>query len=268
MLIKVGLIQFSVQPGNIIINENKARDLVAKATQAGAELVVLPELWNCGYDLPNLTKLAQNLHDSSVNLLRSLAQEHKIFIFGGSIGEKKNGAYYNTAVAVDSRGFVAGKYRKIHLFPLGLEEDKYFSPGLEWGLIETPWGKAGIELCYDLRFPELMRNLVLRGARFIVIPAQWPAAREEHWKTLCRARAIENQVFIIACNRSGCDGKLKYAGRSMVISPWGEIIAQADDDPGVTMAEIELNEIENVRKMIPVWEHRCDLLDEIDHSQL
>ncbi|MDD2496990.1 MAG: carbon-nitrogen family hydrolase [Desulfitobacteriaceae bacterium] len=268
MKIKVGLIQLSVQPGNISINEKNAQDLVEKAAQAGSELVVLPELWNCGYDLPNLNKLAQTLHGSSVNLLRSLAQEYKIFIFGGSVGEKKSGDYYNTAVMVDSRGFVAGKYRKIHLFPLGLEEDKYFAPGSEWGLIETPWGTAGIELCYDLRFPELMRNLVLRGARFVVVPAQWPAAREDHWTTLCRARAIENQVYIIACNRSGCDGKLKYAGRSMVISPWGEIITQADDESGLTIAEIDLNEAEKVRKMIPVWEQRCDLLDEIDHSQL
>lgn len=125
MMIKVGIIQFPILPGEIGINEKNARDLVKKAAQAGAELVVLPELWNCGYDLAHLNKLAQNMHGSSVSLLRSLAQEYKIFIFGGSIGEKKNGSYYNTAVALDARGFVAGKYRKIHLFPLGLEEDKY-----------------------------------------------------------------------------------------------------------------------------------------------
>lgn len=268
MKIKVALIQFSVVPGQVELNERTVEQMIARAAEQNAQIAVLPELWNCGYDLGNLPNLAQNLHGSSVSLLRRLSKEYHMFIFGGSVAERRQGKYFNTAVVIDQQGFLVGKYRKVHLFPLHLQENKYFTGGGRWGLVETPWETAGIALCYDIRFPELIRNLALRNARFVVIPAQWPLARVDHWVTLCRARAIENQIYIIAANRTGRDGTGTYPGKSLIISPWGKIIAEAGEQPDVITAEIELEEINRVRETIPVFPDRRPLLDEIDNSQL
>lgn len=265
---RIAIIQFSVCPGNIKLNEQTTARLIEQAAACRANVIVLPELWNCGYDLAHLPRLAQDSQGSSISLLKKLALKYGIFIFGGSFAEKKNGAFYNTAMVIDQKGLVAGKYRKIHLFPLGLEEDKYFSSGEEWGLVETPWGLAGVALCYDIRFPELVRNLVLRGARYLVVPAQWPESRLDHWITLCKARAIENQVFLFAANRTGQDEKITYPGTSLIISPWGHVIKSGSGEPEIVIADIDFNEIEEARGILPVFSDRRGILDEIDNSQV
>ncbi len=267
MIIKAAVSQFNIKPGNLNLNLQAMELHMGIAARSQADLIVLPELWNCGYDLANLPRLAQTLNGPIVIRLKELAKKHRLFIFAGSIAEKKDRTFYNTALAIDSKGNLVGKYRKIHLFPLGFEEDKFFSGGEDWGLIETPWGMIGIVICYDLRFPELVRNLVLRGARIIIVPSQWPESAIDHWVTLCKARAIENQVYIIGANRTGLDGTIQYSGKSLIVSPWGNVIIQGKDNPEVLIADIDTEEIEKARETLPDLSCRCSILDEIDNSQ-
>ena len=266
---KAALVQFDILPGQTALNEAAAERLIVKSAELGADMVVLPELWNVGYDLPQLGNLAQDMGGSSIKLLSRLARENNIFIFGGSIAEIKNGRYYNTAPVFNQKGDLIHKYRKLHLFPLGLEEDKYFTAGDEWGLVDTPWGTFGVALCYDLRFPALLENLALRGAQALVIPAQWPTIRINHWLLLNQARAIENQAFVLACNRTGKDKSGKYSGCSMLVDPFGGIISGGAEanHPGVLLGELDFGLLPKCRRGIPFYSDRRRIIDEIDDSQ-
>jgi len=265
--VKLAIIQFNIRPGDIAANEAKVAALVQQAAAKGAQAVVLPELWNCGYALKDLVTLAQSSRGTSINLLKKLAKKYGLFVFGGSIAELKDGRYYNTQIIINAEGSVISKYRKIHLFSLGLQEDEYFTPGQEWVLSDTPWGQAGLMLCYDLRFPELARNLALRGAKLLVVPAQWPAARLAHWQILAQARALENQVFVIAVNRFGEDTSGVYNGHSLVVSPWGDILLDAVQEE-LSLVDIDMSLVDEARSKLPVLEERRRILDEIDDSQL
>lgn len=265
---KAAVIQFDIRPGDISANEKNAAEWITKAAEAGAELIVLPELWNCGYYFDDIASVAQDMRGSSIKLLQKLAKKHSVYIIGGSIAERRNGEIYNTSMAVNSGGEVVQKYRKVHLFPLGLAEQDYFSSGDEWNIIETPWGKIGMILCYDLRFAEFIRNLVLRGAQAIVVPAQWPQVREHHWDVLLQARAIENAVHIIAANRVGQDGSGTYGGHSAIVDPLGDVLVQGDDEAGFWLADIDFDRHSEVLDMIPVLHDRKAILDEIDNSLL
>lgn len=267
---KIALIQFDIIPGDILYNEATVEKLVEQCAAQKVDAVVLPELWNCGYDLKNLEKNAQTITGSSVKLMARLAKKFGMYIFGGSIAEKKAGKYYNTMFVFNEKGDIIEKYRKIHLFPLVLEEQKYFEAGDEWGMVDTPWGKFGLMLCYDLRFTELARNLALRGAKALIIPAQWPKPRIGHWHTLNVARAIENQLFIFATNRTGKDLSGKYVGCSMIVDPLGEVLAGGLEakDAGIIIADCDFSQIEDIRRSIPVYNDRANLLDEIDNSLL
>lgn len=267
---KAALVQFDVLPGQTALNEAAVERLIIKSAELGADMVVLPELWNVGYELGRLDVLAQDMGGSSVKLLARLAKEYGIFIFGGSIAEVKNGRYYNTAPVFNQKGELVHKYRKLHLFPLGLEEDKFFTAGDEWGLVDTPWGRFGLALCYDLRFPALIENLSLRGAQAIVVPAQWPTLRVNHWMLLNQARAVENQAFVLACNRTGKDRSGKYPGCSMLIDPFGDVVSGGIEatHPGVLLGELNLELLRKSRGGIPFYSARRRIIDEIDDTQI
>ncbi|WP_214659130.1 carbon-nitrogen family hydrolase [Candidatus Formimonas warabiya] len=267
MVVKVALIQFNIVSGDLDHNLTTVTEQIEIAAQGHADLILLPELWNCGYDLLHLPHLAQGLQGPTVSTIRELAKKYKLFIFAGSIAEKKDGVYYNTTVAIDQKGSIVGKYRKIHLFSLGFEEDKFFSGGEDWGLVETPWGLAGMIICYDLRFPELMRNLALRGARFIVVPAQWPESKVDQWITFCKARALENQVYLFGTNCTGTDLEIPYPGKSLIVSPWGDVIKEGTSNQEVVLADIDMDEVDKAREALPALFERRSILDEIDNSQ-
>lgn len=263
---KAAIIQLAVKEGQIAENEKKALALLEEAAKQGSELLVLPELWNSGYDLEHLSLFAAPLGENTgIQKLQKLAAAFGVYIVAGSVATRKNGNYYNTSVTIDKQGNIIGEYDKIHLFPLGLQEDKYFTAGDHFCLVDTPWGKLGVILCYDVRFPALCRNLVLRGATILVVPAEFAQARITHWQILNRARAIENQCFVLAANVTGEIGS-PYSGSSMIISPWGEIIAQGDEKEQIVYGELDFTQIEKVRRVIPVFQQRQDILDEIDHK--
>lgn len=254
MTLKLSLAQMDIKLGDPEANFALARQWTAEAAQRGSELIIFPELWSSGYDLENWQKHASALGQGMFASLSDLAAEFKIGI-AGSILESRNGKAYNTLTLFDSKGEQQAVYRKVHLFRL-MQEEKWLAPGEESVLVETNWGKTGLAICYDLRFVELFRKYALAGAKAIIIPAEWPARRTAHWQTLLRARAIENQMVIIAVNRVGESNGEIFSGRSAVIDPWGETIVEGDDRQSLLHAEIDMGLVDEVRKRIPIFEDR------------
>ena len=242
--INVGIIQFDVRVGEVSANQQKVYENIHQLGEKKTNIVVLPELWSSGFDPSGIRKYAEKTPEI-INDLSKLAIEHHMMI-AGSMPEFHNGCVYNTLYLIDENGAIAGAYRKIHLFP-PLGETSCFNPGYRPVVCRTSLGIIGMMICYDLRFPELCRSLALQGAQLIVISAQWPATRIDHWDVLLRARAIENHVFIVACNRCGQQEGLLFNGHSQIISPSGKVLAMLDHNQGEITAELDLTEISTVK---------------------
>ena len=245
-------IQFTVTQGDVGANLAYVREALTRVAGQGATLAVLPEMWSSGFAYKNLNELALRTAGIVEELLE-LSRELKLVIVG-SMPEPNGVKVFNTIYVVDN-GTLAGVYRKIHLFSL-LGEDKAFSGGERWLLAETSIGKIGVIICYDLRFPELSRRLALEGAQVICVPAQWPKPRQEHWRTLLRARAIENQLFVVSCNACGQIGKLDFFGMSMIINPKGEVLAEAGEEQCDISAGLDMQEMTDWRAQIPCFDDR------------
>ena len=250
--IKAAAIQFNVKQGDVDANLAYVREALHRVAGQGAQLVVLPEMWSSGFSYKNLNVLALRTA-AIVEELLALSLELKLVIVG-SMPEPNGDKVFNTVHVIDN-GKLAGIYRKMHLFSL-LGEDKAFSGGDQWLLAETTLGKIGVIICYDLRFPELSRRLALEGAVVICVPAQWPRPRQEHWRTLLRARAIENQLYVISCNACGIVGKLDFFGMSMIIDPKGELIAEAGDEEREILGHLDLQALHDWRSQIPCFGDR------------
>ncbi|MFN8371767.1 MAG: carbon-nitrogen family hydrolase [Anaerolineae bacterium] len=250
----VSLAQMNLVLGDVNKNYANAEKLIIEAARRGSQLVVLPELWSSGYALDNAKDLASALNSGTFNQIAALATQHKISIVG-SILEKRGVDVANSAPFFASNGRMMGVYRKIHLFRL-MDEDKWLAPGSAPLSIDLPWGNTGIAICYDLRFPELFRHYAVDGAKMVIIPAEWPIQRVEHWRSLLVARAIENQCYMVACNAAGETGETVFGGHSMIVDPWGKIIVEGGEAPLLLTAQIEMDTVEEVRKKIPVFEDR------------
>ena len=250
--IKASAIQFTVTQGDVDANLAYVREALSRVAAQGANLAVLPEMWSSGFAYKNLNELALRTQ-GIVDELLELSVRHKLVIVG-SMPEPNGDKVFNTVYVVDN-GRLAGVYRKIHLFSL-LGEDRTFSGGDSWLLAETSIGKVGVIICYDLRFPELSRRLAVEGAQVICVPAQWPKPRQEHWRTLLRARAIENQLFVVACNVCGIIGKLDFFGMSMIIDPKGDLLAEAGESKGEIVAGLDMQAMEEWRAQIPCFNDR------------
>jgi predicted amidohydrolase len=250
--IKAAAIQFNVKQGDVDVNRAYVQQALKRAAENGANLAVLPEMWSSGFAYRTLNELALRTAGIVAELLE-LSRELKLVIIG-SMPEPNGDKVFNTVYVADN-GRLAGSYRKLHLFSL-LGEDKAFSGGDHWLLAETSIGKIGVIICYDLRFPELSRRLALEGASVICVPAQWPKPRQEHWRTLLRARAIENQLFVVACNACGLIGKLDFFGMSMIIDPKGEVLAEAGEEEREISATLDLQSMADWRAQIPCFNDR------------
>lgn len=247
-------IQFNIDIGNVEGNMEKAFSGLQRVANQGAQLAVLPEMWSCGYDYKNLSYLA----GETPRVLEKW-QEHCSrlqMVSVGSLPELSDGVIYNTAYLID-RGELLASYRKLHLFST-MGEDRYLGAGNASLVAETSIGRLGIAICYDLRFPELFRKLALAGAEIICIPAEWPKPRQEHWKTLLRARAIENQLFVVAANCCRVQGKLDFFGLSQIVSPLGNVLAIAEEEDTELVAELDFAEMETYRKQICILKDRRD----------
>lgn len=255
MQLTISLGQMDVKLGRPQENVALAKRLVAEAARRGSDLLVLPELWATGYDLARAEFYATPTEMGVFRGIAGLARDYGLAIVGSSLSLTDRGGYANTAVFHTAAGEAIGEYSKIHLFRL-MEEDQYLTAGDKRALVATEWGPIGLAICYDLRFPELFRAYALAGATAVIIPAEWPYPRTEHWRTLLRARAIENQMFVIACNRVGTSGDTTFCGRSAIIDPWGETVIEGGDTEMLLTATIDLAQVTAVRQRIPVFADR------------
>lgn len=249
-------LQFNLTVGDITHNTEKGFAAMRRAAEEGAQLAVLPEMWSCGYDYPNLAVLAAET-PQVIDRWQEVSHETDL-VCVGSLPELAGENIYNTAYVID-RGQVVASYRKLHLFST-MKEDRYLAAGNQSLVAETSVGRLGIATCYDLRFPELFRKLALEGAEIICLPAEWPKPRQEHWDCLLRARAIENQLFVVAANCCGVQGKLDFFGHSQLISPLGNLLALAEEEDIELVAKFDFSEMETYRAQINILgDRRADI---------
>jgi len=253
-VVKAAAVQFNITLGEIDRNLEKVANALQRVNAGGARLVVLPEMWSAGYAYRKLPELAEQ----TPRVLDQVCQWSKNFqmVIVGSLPESADDRIYNTAFVVD-RGEVVGSYRKMHLFSV-MRENDFLGAGDRCLVVPTSLGRLGVAICYDLRFPELFRKLGLEGAEILCLPAEWPVPRQLHWRTLLRARAIENQLFVVAANCCGRQGKLDFFGMSLLIAPRGEILAEGGDTATELLAELDFSEMDDYRNQIPVYRERRD----------
>ncbi|WP_248925492.1 carbon-nitrogen family hydrolase [Paenibacillus hamazuiensis] len=255
--LNIALLQMDIAIGEPDANFAKLETLLAEAVNGSPkpDVIVFPEMWNTGYALDRIHELADPNGERTDALLSAFSREHGVHIVGGSIAEKVGADVRNTIYVYDREGNKVADYSKIHLFRL-MDEEKYLVGGERVGAVQLGEVPAGVMICYDIRFPELARKLALGGAKVLFVPAEWPKPRLHHWRTLLTARAIENQMFVVSCNRVGISGATDFFGHSMVIGPWGEVIAEGDESERIIRASINLDDVDRVRKTIPIFEDR------------
>jgi len=250
--VTVAAIQFNITLGEIDRNLGKAEAALRRVAERGAQLVVLPEMWSAGFAYRKLPELAAET-PRVLERLAALSAELQLTVVG-SLPELAEGKVCNTAYVVD-RGRPAGSYRKLHLFSL-MNENEHIVAGTQSAVVETAVGRLGLAVCYDLRFPELFRKLALDGAEILCLPGEWPVPRQLHWRTLLRARAIENQCFVVAANCCGRQGKLDFFGMSLIVAPRGELLAEADDFATELVAVCDFRELSDYRAQITAFADR------------
>ena len=253
-MLTIALAQMDIRTARPEANLSRARDFAAQAREAGADLLLLPELWLHGYDLERAGEWAAPLGEKGFAQMAALAREFGLHL-AGSLLERHGGGVSNTAVLYAPDGALLGSYRKIHLFRL-MQEPRYLAPGDHATLCPTPWGPVGLAICYDLRFPELFRVMALAGAVLFLVPAQWPVRRIEAWLLLARARAVENELIVAACNRVGSDDQVEFPGHSRVVDPWGHVLVEGDDQERLLIAQADLREIRKARRYLTVYQDR------------
>ena len=248
---KISLIQMNIVEKNKNKNvENGLRLLEQSA--ATSDVIVMPEIWTTGYSLGKLKKEATRIDSELIRSIQIIAKENHTNIIAGSIPiiNDKN-EVTNSSLTIDRDGEIIFQYDKIHLFGM-FNEERFFKQGERLGVYNLDGITCGTAICYDLRFPEYFRYLALKGAKIIFVPAEWPKLRKEVWRLLLQARAVENQIFICAVNCSGSFKGEKFAGSSMIISPNGEILIQAESEEEIASLDINLDEIEKVQSKINV----------------
>jgi len=243
-------IQMDVKPGDISFNLKTAINLTEKALKYTPNIIIFPEMFATGFAYPYINKIAKDFFHELASFLINLSYKTNAYVVGGSVPELFEGRLYNTTIITSPDRKVLGCYRKIHPFTL-TDENKYFSGGDKISVIETPLAKIGINICYDIRFPEIARKLTVEGAEVLIVPAQFPNPRLHHWQALLKSRAIENQLYVVGINRVGGRNP-DYFGHSMAIDPYGDILDELDDKEGILICEMDLARIEEVRKAMPV----------------
>jgi predicted amidohydrolase len=218
----------------------------------GSELVLLPELWPCGYySFSRYQDESEALDGPTVQALSRKAREIGAFLFAGSLVEREGDRLFNTGLLLDSRGQLVARYRKMHLFGYRSEEGRLLCRGDDVVVVPTPWGRAGLSICYDLRFPELYRRMIDRGAEFFLVAAAWPAARREPWILLNRTRALENQAFLFSCNGAGSNCGVTLGGHSLLVDPLGKVLAEGGDGEGLVSFEADPGAVGRARDDFP-----------------
>jgi len=249
----------SIQLG--IGDENKAqriRHVESLLDQArGGQLVILPEIWNIGYFSFDLyPQEAETINGETARRMSQKAKEYGFYLHAGSFVEEEDGKLYNTSLLFHPNGKLIARYRKIHLFGYGSQESQILSRGSEVVVVETDLGHIGLCTCYDLRFPELFRRMLDKGAELFLVASGWPYPRLEHWLMFNRIRAIENSAYLISSNCTGKNRGVQFCGHSMIVNPWGTIVASAGDEECILRGDIDLDQVSKVRREFPAVRDR------------
>lgn len=251
---------------------SNARAAIGKAASMGAELVVIGEMFSCPYATKFFREYGERLSEPfsveacpSAKLLSDMAQEHKLWIVGGSIPELEGDAVYNTCLVFNADGAVVGKHRKAHLFDIDVpatdtrpamkfKESDVLSAGEQLTLVNLPWCRMGVGICYDIRFPEYALALRSRGAKLLVYPGAFNMTTgPAHWSVLVRGRAVDTQAYVAMVSPARSEDPADYQayGHSMVANPWAEVLVEAEHEPGVWVAEVDPDEVDRIRQQVP-----------------
>ena len=259
MEITVSIAQMDVAQGEPERNVERGCAMISEAARRGSQLICFPEMWTTGFGWARNQQLAAG-HAGIHKAIAEQAARCKIWISSPTLSLSPDGSMHNTSFLFGPDGSTAASYNKIHLFS-PFHEDRSIKAGNELCVVATPWGLTGLSICYDLRFPELFRSYALRGVCLQICSAAFPHPRQEHWQVLTRARAIENQVFMLAVNRVGSEeiasqGTAFYCGSSAVIDPWGKPVQEAGEQECLLTAHIDTALCAAARKHIPVLHDR------------
>jgi predicted amidohydrolase len=256
---RIAMIQMDVAIGQPDVNIDRLLDKLLEAVQQSPkpDVIICPEMWNTGYALAELDELADVDGMRTKNIISAFCRKHAVNVIAGSVAVKntEQDCAYNQTYVFNRDGEVISQYAKIHLFQL-MDEHHFLQPGESVSHCDLDGVDAGLMICYDIRFPELARKLALEGAKVLFVSAQWPNPRLQHWRTLLQARAIENQLYVVACNRVGESAGTSFFGHSMVIDPWGEVLVEGSESEQLLSAELDINVVTQIRNKIPVFEDR------------
>jgi predicted amidohydrolase len=258
--VRASLLQIDVNPDESVRSRRERVAGLVRA-QAGADLVVLPELWTVGaFAYEAFDEFAESAEDGpTAKAMGAAAGEARVWLHAGSVVERAfDGTLYNTSLIFGPDGTLRRTYRKIHRFGFDKGEAVMMGGGDEIATVEIPDTGVvlGLATCYDLRFPEMFRQLTDAGAGLLAVPAGWPARRREHWTLLARARAVENQSYVLACCSAGSHAGVEQAGHSQVVDPWGEVLAEAGEGEEVLTAELDPAKVATTREEFPVLRDR------------
>ncbi len=259
---RASLIQIGVDDDESVDSRRRrAASLVSE--QAGADLVVLPELWTTGaFAYESFAAEAEPLEGPTYEAMAKAASDAGVWLHAGSIPERDpDGPLYNTSLVFSPDGQLAAAYRKIHRFGFDKGEAVLMGAGSSLVTVRMPDTTVGLATCYDLRFPELFRGLVDAGAELLVIPAGWPERRRSHWTLLAQARAVENQAYVLACGTAGTHAGVRQAGHSIVVDPWGEVLGEAGAGEEVLTVEFDPGRVATTREQFPALKDRVLGLD-------
>lgn len=269
--IKLALCQMDVID-NKEENLKKASSMIAQSVEENADFIILPEMFNCPYSNDKFIEYQEEEKDSpTLNRISSLARKNNVYILAGSIPEKENDNLFNTSYLFDRKGEIIAKHRKMHLFDIDVKdritfkESDVLTAGDNFTIADTEFGKIGIGICYDIRFPELARIMVENDALALFYPGAFNMTTgPAHWELLFRARALDNQVFCIgvapALNE---DASYHSYGHSIITNPWGEVLAQAGLKEEIIISEIDLDEIKKIREELPLLKNKREDLYEV-----
>lgn len=239
---------------------DKAEEMVKKAAENGAQVICLPEMFNCPYSKSYFRKIAALGHEETVSKMSEWAKNNGIILIGGSIPETEDGKIYNTCFVFDENGRNIARHRKVHLFDVDIPgmrfaESHTFAPGSDITVFDTKLGKMGAAICFDVRFPEMFRAMAKRGAEIIFLPAQFNMKTgPAHWKQSIAMRALDNEVFFVGAAAARYDGfDYECWGHSAVIDPYGYAIAECDESEQILYAEIDPERIRAVRGQLPTF---------------
>ncbi|WP_313017579.1 carbon-nitrogen family hydrolase [Macrococcoides bohemicum] len=250
---KIAIYQMEIIPGEPEKNIEKVANWLS--TLDDGEIAVLPEMWNTSYTLEELVHITSDNGQREIEKLSELAKQYQINIVGGSIAVRVEDKIYNRAIVINKKGELIHQYDKLHLVPM-LDEPNYLTQGNNISIFEIDNVKMGVIICYDLRFPEISRKLALEGIEVLFVVAEWPIERISQFEKLLYARAIENQVYVIASNSIGKCNNTVFGGKSMVINPLGEATTKIILGEGTIQATVNIEEIRNIRTKIPLLKTR------------